>query len=76
MPYGIKKVKGGFKVYNKDTGKTYSKKPHKTREKAFKQQAAMYVNASPEGEGNNKEEPKKPIEEGFGRLVNIILNIL
>lgn len=43
MPYEITKVKGGFKVRNKNTGKTYSKKPM-TKEKAQKQMAAMYAN--------------------------------
>lgn len=43
MPYRIKKVKGGYKVSNKETGKTYSKKPM-SKAKAKKQMAAMYVN--------------------------------
>lgn len=27
MPFKVQKVKGGYKVKNTDTGKTYSKKP-------------------------------------------------
>lgn len=49
MPYGIKKVKGGFKVHNKKTGKTYAKKPQ-TKKMAKKQMAALYANANPKNE--------------------------
>lgn len=44
MPWGIKKVKGGWKVYNKNSGKVYSKKPHRTKSKARAQLRAMYAN--------------------------------
>jgi hypothetical protein len=43
MPYKVKKVKGGYKVAKKSTGKTgYSKKPQ-TKEKATAQMRAMYM---------------------------------
>lgn len=45
MPWGIKKSGSGFKVENKSTGKTYSKKPM-TKEKATKQLAALHINAN------------------------------
>lgn len=54
MPYGVKKVENGYKVFNKNTGKTYSKKPHKTRKEALAQQSAMYINANPKNEGLEK----------------------
>lgn len=44
MPYKVKKVDGGYQVVNKETGKTYKKTPHKTKEAAQKQMAALYVN--------------------------------
>lgn len=43
MPWNLSKSDGGYKVRNKGTGKTYSKKPM-TKEKAKKQMAAMYAN--------------------------------
>lgn len=43
MPWNIAKSGSGYKVRNKETGKTYSKKPL-TKEKAKKQMAAMYAN--------------------------------
>lgn len=43
MPWNIAKSGSGYKVRNKETGKTYSKKPM-TKEKAKKQMAAMYAN--------------------------------
>lgn len=45
MPWKVDKVDGGYKVRNKKTGKTYSKKPM-SKEKAKKQQAAMYANTN------------------------------
>lgn len=45
MPYTTKKVKGGYKVANKDTGKTYSKKPQ-TKAKADAQLRAIYANTN------------------------------
>jgi len=44
MPYGIKKVRNGWKVYNKDTGKTYSKKPFKSKKAAERQLRALQAN--------------------------------
>ena len=45
MPYSIKKSgPSGYKVYNKNTGKTYSKKPHSSKKKAQKQLAAIAMN--------------------------------
>lgn len=43
MPWNIAKSGSGYKVRNKETGKTYSKKPM-TKSKAKKQLAAMYAN--------------------------------
>jgi hypothetical protein len=43
MPYKIAKVKGGYKVKNKDTGRTYAKKPQ-TKEKAKSQLRAIFAN--------------------------------
>ena len=43
MPYSIRKSASGFKVVNKDTGKSYSKKPI-TKSKAKKQLAALHIN--------------------------------
>ena len=43
MPWNIAKSGSGYKVRNKETGKTYSKKPM-AKSKAKKQLAAMYAN--------------------------------
>ena len=43
MPWNIVKSGSGYKVRNKDTGKTYSKKPM-PKARAKKQLAAMYAN--------------------------------
>lgn len=43
MPWNIAKSGNGYKVRNKETGKTYSKKPL-SKEKANKQMAAIYAN--------------------------------
>lgn len=40
MPFAVKEVENGYKVYNKETGKTYSKKPQ-SLEKAFRQLKIM-----------------------------------
>jgi len=45
MPYGVKKVRGGWKVYNKDTGRTYSKKPHRSKKAALRQLRAIAANS-------------------------------
>jgi len=42
MPYKLKVLKGGYKVVNKDTGKTYSKKPL-TKKTAQKQLIALRI---------------------------------
>lgn len=47
MPYKVVKSGSGFKVKNKDSGKTYSKKPL-TKEKAKKQMAALYIHTADE----------------------------
>jgi hypothetical protein len=47
MPWSIRKSGSGYKVVNKDTGKTYSKKPM-TKEKAKKQLAALHINYNEE----------------------------
>ena len=43
MPYSIKKVKGGYKVATKGTGKMHSGKPM-PKAKAEAQMRAMYAN--------------------------------
>lgn len=43
MPYKIAKSGSGYKVKNKNSGKTYSGKPM-TKAKAKKQMAAIYAN--------------------------------
>lgn len=43
MPYSIRKSGSGFKVVNKKTGHTFSKKPM-SKEKANKQVAALHIN--------------------------------
>jgi hypothetical protein len=48
MPYTVRKVDGGWKVFKKGTSKSYSKKPFKTKTAARKQQAALYVHANEE----------------------------
>jgi hypothetical protein len=45
MPYSIRKSGQGYKVTNKKTGKTYSKKPM-SKEKAKKQIAALHINTN------------------------------
>lgn len=45
MPYKIGKSKGGYKVFNKNTGKSYSKKPQ-TKEKAIAQLSALKINTN------------------------------
>ena len=42
MPFAIVKLKGGYKVQNKDTKKTYSKKPL-TKTTARKQLIALKI---------------------------------
>jgi hypothetical protein len=56
MPFGVKEVENGYKVYNKETGKTYSKKPQ-TLEKAFMQLKIM--NAYYNNEINNNKKRNK-----------------
>lgn len=43
MPYSVRKSGGGYKVTNKDSGKTYSKKPL-SKAKANAQMRAIYAN--------------------------------
>ena len=47
MPYHVVKSGSGYKVHNKRTGKTYSKRPL-SRERAEAQMRAMYANSSGE----------------------------
>lgn len=42
MPYALKRVKGGWKVKQKGTKKTYSKKPL-SKAKATRQMRAIYA---------------------------------
>lgn len=42
MPYAVRKSGSGYKVTNKDTGKTYSKHPQ-SREMAERQRRAIAV---------------------------------
>ena len=43
MPYAVRKVKGGYKVKNLDSGKYYSKKPQ-TKTMAEKQLKVLGMN--------------------------------
>ena len=43
MPYKLQKVKGGYKVVSKNTGRTHSRKPM-TKAKATAQLRALYAN--------------------------------
>ena len=43
MPYGIVKMKHGFFVVNKETGKKFNKVAHPTKEKAMKHLAAIEI---------------------------------
>ncbi len=43
MPFTIRKIKGGYAVFNKDTGKQKNKKPM-TKAKAEKYLKALYAN--------------------------------
>ncbi len=45
MPYKVRKSGKGYKVANKETGKTYSKKPL-SKEKADAQMRAIYANTN------------------------------
>lgn len=47
MPYKVAKSGSGYKVKNKNTGKTYSKKPL-TKKKAEAQMRALYANTKEE----------------------------
>lgn len=49
MPYVIKKVKGGYKVGKRGTGKSYSKKPMSKR-RAMSQLRILYAAAKKAGE--------------------------
>ena len=44
MPFTIRKIKGGYAVFNKDTGKQKNKKPM-TKAKATKYLKALYANS-------------------------------
>jgi hypothetical protein len=44
MPFKVKKIKGGFAVFNQDTGKQKNKKPM-TKVKASKYLKALYANS-------------------------------
>lgn len=47
MPYAVSKSGSGYKVRNKETGKTYSDKPM-SREKAVSQMRAIYMHQGAE----------------------------
>jgi hypothetical protein len=47
MPYGIKRVAGGYKVESKNTGKTHSNKPI-SKSMAARQMRALYANTKDE----------------------------
>lgn len=66
MPYSIRKSGNGYKVYNKNTGKTYSKKSM-PKERAIKQMRAMYASVQ-EALGTKQltiEEIANNIDESF-----------
>jgi hypothetical protein len=60
MPYKVAKSGSGYKVKNKNTGKTYSKKPQ-TKEKAAAQMRALYMNTK---------------DESFERKLDVIIGTL
>jgi hypothetical protein len=49
MPYKVAKSGSGYKVKNKDTGKTYSKKPL-SKKRAEAQMRAIYANTNESAE--------------------------
>jgi len=53
MPYGVVKSGSGYKVHNKHTGKTYSKKPL-SKSKAKAQMAAIAMNSHESNESDDK----------------------
>jgi len=53
MPYSVVKSGEGFKVRNKNTGKTYSKKPL-SREKAKAQMSAIHASSNEADESEEK----------------------
>jgi len=48
MPFGIKKGKGGFFVYNKNTKKNKNKKAHKSKKDAIQHLKALEANTKNE----------------------------
>lgn len=48
MPYAVRKVDGGYKATNKETGATYSKHPQ-SREMAARQIRAIHASQFREG---------------------------
>lgn len=63
MPYAVRKSGSGYKVYNKITGKTYSKKPI-PKERAEAQMRAMYMHSGAEAK----------CESAFSQALNFILD--
>ena len=55
MPYTVRKSGSGYKVFKKGTQKSFSKKPHKTKEEAREQQKALYASEKVDEALNTKE---------------------
>jgi hypothetical protein len=62
MPWSVVKSGSGYKVRNKDTGKTYSKKSM-TKEKANRQLRALYANVK-----ESRSHFDKLLQEALGKL--------
>jgi hypothetical protein len=53
MPYAVRKSGSGYKVFNKESGKTYSKKPL-PKARAEAQMRALYANSGSEAKSEHK----------------------
>jgi hypothetical protein len=53
MPYAVRKSGSGYKVFNKESGKSYSKKPL-PKDRAQAQMRAIYANSSAEAHTESK----------------------
>lgn len=60
MPYGIRKSGSGYKIYNKETGRTYSKKSL-PKARALKQMRALYANVQESFEDGSIVSVKDPV---------------
>jgi hypothetical protein len=56
MPYAIRKVEGGYAVFNTETGERKNSKPYPSKEAAQPYMRALY---SAEGDNKSKQERAK-----------------